>query len=83
MRWITRVSLACALVARAAASPTSPSTRRVILVPGDVPTLQQAIGASGPGHVVLLAPGVHPGEVVVSDDKHDLTIRGLDRTRSS
>lgn len=48
-------------------------------MPGDVPTLQRAIGRARPGDTIVLAAGTYPGGTVVPEEKHDLTIRGVDR----
>jgi hypothetical protein len=52
-----------------------------IRVPQDVPTVQEAIDRAGPGDALLLAAGTYPGGYVVPEEKHDLTIRGVDRNR--
>ena len=46
-------------------------------VPGDYPTIQEAVDAAVPGDLVLISPGVYNEAVNVSTD--ELTIRGLDR----
>jgi hypothetical protein len=48
-------------------------------VPEDVPTLQLAIARAAPGDTILLAEGAYPGGNVVPKEKHDITIRGVDR----
>jgi parallel beta-helix repeat protein len=50
-----------------------------IRVPQDVPTLQLAISRANPGDTIVLAAGTYPGGNVVPLEKHDLTIRGVDR----
>jgi hypothetical protein len=52
---------------------------RTIDVPGDAATVQAAIVVAEPGDVILLAPGVYPGDVVVPEDSPGITIRGSDR----
>ena len=52
-----------------------------IRVPDDVPTLQRAIGRARPGDTIVLAAGTYPGGTVVPKEKHDLTIRGVDRNK--
>jgi len=59
------------------ASPIAPASE--IRVPQDVATLQLAIGRAQPGDTVLLDAGTYPGGNVVPPDKHDLTIKGVDR----
>jgi Right handed beta helix region len=59
------------------ASPAA--ARSEIHVPGDVPTLQQAIARAQPGDTIVLARGTYPGGNVVPAAKRDLTIRGVDR----
>lgn len=53
----------------------------VLRVPQDVATVQEAVDLAEPGTTILLDAGVYPGDVVVPPDKHDLTIRGVDRNR--
>jgi Right handed beta helix region len=48
-----------------------------IEVPGDHPTIQDAVDAAAPGDLILIAPGVYPEAVNVATP--ELTIRGLDR----
>jgi hypothetical protein len=50
-----------------------------IRVPVDAPTLQLAIGRAAPGDTIVLAAGTYPGGTVVPRQKHDITIRGVDR----
>jgi parallel beta-helix repeat protein len=54
---------------------------RLIRVPEDVATPRDAIAASQPGDVILLAVGTYDGGLVVPRDKPDITIRGADRSR--
>ena len=68
--------LAIASGAGAAAPAAAPAEIRV---PDDVPTLQRAIGRARPGDTIVLAAGTYPGGTVVPEEKHDLTIRGVDR----
>jgi hypothetical protein len=63
-------------VATLASPGASASTIRV---PEDARTLQVAIGRSEPGDTILLSAGTYPGGYVVPPDKHDITIRGVDR----
>ena len=53
---------------------------RLIRVPEDVATPREAIAASLPGDVILLAVGTYDGGLVVPKDKPDITIRGVDRS---
>jgi hypothetical protein len=53
---------------------------RLIRVPDDVATPQAAIAAAQPGDVIQLAAGTYAGGLIVPATKHDLTIRGADRT---
>ncbi len=48
-----------------------------IKVPGDHPTIQEAVDAAQPGDLVLIEPGVYKEAVKVTTE--NLTIRGLDR----
>src|SRR4051812_18037496 len=50
-----------------------------IAVPGDAPTVQQAIARAQPGDRIVLAAGTYPGGYVVPAGKHDITIVGADR----
>jgi hypothetical protein len=52
---------------------------RTLNVPADYPRLEDAIAASAPGDVILLAAGTYPGDVEVPEDKGGITIRGVDR----
>ena len=70
------LSLAATL-ATGTASPAA--ARSEIDVPGDVPTLEQAIARARPGDTIVLAAGTYPGGNVVPPAKHDITIRGADR----
>jgi hypothetical protein len=70
------LGLALAPVATPAGSQASGSEIRV---PDDVPTLQLAIGRAAPGDTIVLAAGTYPGGNVVPREKHDITIRGVDR----
>jgi hypothetical protein len=68
------------LAATLASGPASPAAARSkIDVPGDVPTLEQAIARAQPGDTIVLAAGTYPGGNVVPPAKHDITIRGADR----
>jgi hypothetical protein len=51
-----------------------------IHVPQDAPTLQLAIAQADPGDTIVLDPGIYPGGNVVPPAKHDITIRGVDRS---
>ena len=53
---------------------------RLIRVPVDVATPRAAIDAAQPGDVIQLAAGTYDGGLIVPAAKHDLTIRGVDRT---
>jgi pectin methylesterase-like acyl-CoA thioesterase len=50
-----------------------------IRVPQDVATIKQAIARAKPGDTILLDRGTYPGGNVVPRDKHDITIKGVDR----
>jgi hypothetical protein len=65
--------------AASADSSFTPANGRLIEVPADVPTLEAAIAAAQPGDVILLAAGTYRGGVTIPKEKHDLTIRGVDR----
>jgi hypothetical protein len=64
----------------ALAGDASPSTSASeIRVPEDAPTLQRAIEQAAPGDTILLSAGTYGGGNVVPSEKHDITIRGVDR----
>ena len=46
-------------------------------VPGEYPTIQEAVNAAAPGSLILIEPGTYEEAVDVTTD--DLVIRGLDR----
>ena len=50
-------------------------------MPEDVATLQLAIAQAQPGDSIVLAAGTYPGGNVVPRQKHDITIRGVDRNQ--
>lgn len=70
------VALASGLVPVAGAATASGAE---IHVPGDAATLQLAIARSRPGDTIVLEPGTYPGGNIVPREKHDITIRGVDR----
>jgi hypothetical protein len=72
------VLAACVCAAAPAASTAGGNTSQ-IRVPEEAPTVQAAIAQASPGDAIVLAAGTYPGGYVVPKDKHDLTIRGMDR----
>lgn len=52
---------------------------RVLRVPDEFATVQDAVDASEPGDLILVAPGRYVEAVEVTSDKPGITIRGLDR----
>jgi Right handed beta helix region len=52
-------------------------TPAVVRVPGDQPTIQEAVDTAAPGDMVLISAGTYAEEVVVSTP--DITVRGVDR----
>jgi hypothetical protein len=80
------LAVAAATLILGAASPTATDTPtavepgRLIRVPDDVATLRAAIDAAEPGDVIQLAAGTYDGGIVVPSSKHDITIRGVDRS---
>jgi Right handed beta helix region len=48
-------------------------------VPQDAATIAEAISSADPGDTILVDRGTYPGGYVVPRDKHDVTIRGVDR----
>jgi hypothetical protein len=75
---IRRLSL-LALVGSTAMLPTASAAAGQVRVPQDRQDLQAAIEAAQPGDVILLDRGTYPGDVVVPEEIHDITIRGADR----
>jgi Right handed beta helix region len=73
---LTGLALALAPAATSARPDGSASEIRV---PEDAPTLQLAIARSAPGDTIVLSSGTYPGGNVVPKEKHDITIRGVDR----
>jgi parallel beta-helix repeat protein len=68
-----------ALLSSAVVLPATSAGGSQIRVPQDQQDLQAAIAAARPGDVILLDRGTYPGDIVVSDDVRDITIRGVDR----
>ena len=56
---------------------TTGDSDRVLQVPDDFATIQEAVDAAVPGDLVLIGPGTYHEAVNVTTD--ELTIRGLDR----
>jgi hypothetical protein len=65
---------------RATGAQAATPPGRLIRVPEDVATPRAAVDAAQPGDVILLAAGTYDGGLVVPEEKHDITIRGADRT---
>ncbi|MFT4157679.1 MAG: right-handed parallel beta-helix repeat-containing protein [Microbacterium sp.] len=57
--------------------PENTSTTEIVRVPGDAPTITEAIDQVAPGGLVLVSPGVYEEEVTI--DKEGITLRGVDR----
>lgn len=55
------------------------SEGRLIGVPEDYPTIEEAIVASQRGDVIVVGPGLYAGGIVVPEDRPGITIRGVDR----
>jgi hypothetical protein len=76
--------LAVAAIAVLLAAAQSPAASTLpgclIRVPEDVPTPRAAIDAAEPGDIILLAAGNYDGGLIVPEEKHDITIRGVDRS---
>lgn len=62
-----------------APQPSLAADAHVIRVPQDIPDVQDAVDAAGPGDLILLDRGIYPGGVEVPASMRDLTIRGVDR----
>ena len=63
-----------------AQAPPPTGFARTIRVPGDVPTIQQAVDRAAPGGMVLIAAGIYREAVTVTTPY--VTIRGEDRNRT-
>lgn len=59
------------------AAPTVPLADTIREVPGEYPTIQEAVDAAAEGDLVLVSPGTYHEAVDVTTDR--ITIRGLDR----
>jgi Right handed beta helix region len=55
------------------------ASKSTIRVPQEAATIQAAIERVQPGDTILVDRGTYPGGNVVPRDKHDITIRGVDR----
>ena len=66
--------LALALIAAAPAAQA-----KTWKVPKEVPTIQGAILAAGPGDTIVVSPGRYPGSLDVPAEKAGLTVRGKGR----
>lgn len=71
------MGLALLLAFAGAASPSASASE--IRVPDDVSTLQLAIDQAAPGDTIVLSAGTYDGGNVVPREKHDITIRGVER----
>lgn len=58
-------------------APAGPADDGILEVPGEYPTIQEAVDAASDGDLVLIAPGVYHEAVDVETD--GITIRGLSR----
>jgi hypothetical protein len=74
-----RVGISTDMTAATSGAPGIPPGR-LIHVPADVATPKLAIDAAEPGDVILLAAGTYQGGLTVPEVKHDITIRGEDRS---
>lgn len=77
-RLIAGVVLVLSGSAVALAGPVD-AQERILEVPGDHPTIQEAVDAAAPGDMILVAPGVYHEAVTVGEAQAGITIRGLDR----
>ncbi len=79
-----RAALSTALVALSLLgfllpAPSQAGVGRTLNVPADYASIEDAIAASSPGDVILLAAGTYLGDVAVPEGKGGITIRGVDR----
>ena len=79
MREVIRLLSLLAVVGSAAMLPDVSAAAGQIRVPQDQQDLQAAIEAARPGDVILLDRGTYSGDVVVPEEVHDITVRGVDR----
>lgn len=86
LRWVALLCTALLTASCSNAPGASPSGRgdersrpRVVNVPGDVGSIQDAVDRVAPGGLVLVAPGTYLESVVVRT--RDVTVRGTDRNR--
>ena len=84
VHWVVHRRLLAFLILAAIAVSISPARAesrfdRLIRVPQDVPDIQGAVDAAQPGDLILLDRGTYPGDVLVPEEVHDITIRGVDR----
>ena len=70
-------ALSCGLISPGTGSS---ATAAEIRVPQDASSLQRAIERAKPGDTIVLDAGIYPGGNVVPPEKHDVTIRGVDRS---
>ena len=51
-------------------------------VPGDYPTIQEAIDHASEGDTIRVAPGVYSGDITISWDKQGLSLLGSDKEKT-
>jgi hypothetical protein len=66
-------------VAGGAVATRAAGSGDVIRVPQDEPTIQDAVDASAPGALILVAPGVYEEAVTIAPRHENIVIRGVDR----
>jgi hypothetical protein len=84
-RAFTAIAIVTVLLAASAGAASADVARGadgVINVPADEPTIQDAVDASEPGDLILVAPGVYREAVTVAKKHRNIVIRGESRAET-